>query len=98
MIKYRLDVAGLKASITLKETDPNTGSAIVVKGDPEAVETVNFWLSSAYGAFGHLIGNYTTPIDLAAAMNKSPSYIEVVESSGPVPQKFDPKIPKDAMT
>ena len=98
MIKYRLNVAGLPASVTLKETDPNTGSAVVVKGDPEAVETVNFWLSSAYGAFGHLIGNYTTPIDLAATMNKLPSYMEIVESSGPVPKKFDPKIPKNAVT
>ena len=98
MIKYRLNVAGLPASVTLKETDPNTGAAVIVEGDPEAVEAVNLWLSGAYGAFGHLIGNYTTPIDLAAAMNKLPSYMEVVESSGPIPRRFDPKIPKDAVT
>lgn len=69
------------------------------------------WLDSAYGAFGHSIGDSTSPIDLDAAIKKGPSAVwmgkmakfllgyrfQLLEGAELV-KSYDPKIPLDTLT
>lgn len=70
MIRYKLNdnFDGTEAIVSLDARDPNEYAEIEYSGDKELTDTVRSWLSSAAGAFGHLIGERTTAIDLDAAL------------------------------
>jgi hypothetical protein len=99
MLRYRL----LKlVTVSLEATDPNASVSIEYDpGDtPDLADLIRRTLTRQYGAFGHLIGENTTPIDLTAAMN-SPAmqYFQpvLIEGEGIV-TSYDPGIPPGAIT
>jgi len=97
MIKYKLrgDI-----TVSLNSNDPNKSAKIQIEGDEEVVAMVRDRLLSSYGAFGHLIRETTTPIDLNAALKSGnfrlfqPQIIEGAE----LVKVYDPKVPPDALT
>lgn len=102
MLSYRLIYSATKEEIivSLKSDDPNKSARIEYEGDDYLIRVIKGWLEHEYGAFGHLIGNGTTPIDLNAAMhskNASAWSPEIIEGHDLV-KRYDPGIPPGAMT
>ncbi|MBD2025236.1 hypothetical protein [Leptolyngbya sp. FACHB-711] len=97
MLKFRLKYG---AEVWVNSIDPNESAMIEFSGNQDWVEIIRDQLKRQYGAFGHLIGTSTTPIDLAAAL-RSPGMArfqpELIEGAELV-ERYDPKIPKDAVT
>lgn len=96
MISYTVDIAGRSATVTLDASNQESSGTLSYSG--AAADRLQQWLSSAYGAFGHIIGESATPTDLAAAMDKAPAYIDVIRISGPIPKQWSPNLPKNALT
>lgn len=74
---------------------------IQYKSDDEAaIAQLQEWLECQGGAFGHILRDRTTPLDLEAVLTRpaaqqfSPKRI----SGGELVQDFDPGIPDGAMT
>lgn len=96
MLKYQLR----GAIVSLDSSSPNQSAEIQYQGLPATVAEIKRTLSSSYGAFGHLIGNSATPIDLDAAMKSErmkPYNPKLMEGEDLV-QKYDPEIPPGAIT
>lgn len=97
MLKYRTKYG---VEVWIDSKDPNASAKIQYSGNEVMVDVISDRLARQYGAFGHLIGSATTPIDLDAAM-KSPEMKEyrpqLIEGEDMV-KKYDPKIPKGAIT
>jgi len=100
MLRYQLKD---NITISLDSNDPNKAAEIQVegqKGDEEAVASVKNQLLRSYGAFGHMIRETTTPIDLNAALESGdfkefrPQIVEGEE----LVKLYNPKIPPDAQT
>lgn len=98
MIEYRIDYAGMIVTVSIDAVNPSDRAVIQYSGEKRAVVIVENWLTFAYGAFGHLIGGETTPIDLDAAISTMPDVFKLVESTGPIPQRYNPEIPEDSLT
>jgi len=99
MIVYDLSYAGSRrVSVALDAIRPNELAEIRYSGREQAVRFTQQWLSMAHGAFGHLIGTETTPIDLAYAMGQLPPELELIAAAGDIPTSFDPDIPAGAVT
>lgn len=98
MIKYLL--RRLNVIVFLESDDPNASAAIQCEGDAERVEVARYYLSAQYGAFGHLIGSATTPIDLDAAIlsPKMQEYRPELVEGAELVEKYDPGIPEGAIT
>lgn len=98
MIRYELRAVDVIVSVN--SSNPNTSAAIAFQGAPEKVERVRSRLSLCSGAFGHLIGESTTPIDLHAAMNQPEmqQYLPVLVQGTELVQNYDPDIPGDSVT
>ena len=99
MIVYDLSYAGgRRVSVVLDATRPNQPAEIRYGGDSQGVQFIRNWLPLRHGAFGHLIGTETTPIDLAYAMGKLPPELELIAAAGDIPTSFDPGIPDGSVT
>ena len=99
MIIYDLSYAGgRRVSVVLDATRPNQPAEIRYSGREQAVRFTQQWLSMAHGAFGHVIGTETTPIDLAYAMGQLPPELQLIASAGDIPTSFDPGIPDGSVT
>jgi hypothetical protein len=66
VIKYALTINGNPASVAVDSNDPNASAFIKITGDDG---TFADWLALQCGAFGHLIGESTSPIDLDYALS-----------------------------
>ena len=105
MIKYRaFDAIGGEYIVSVDSNNPNASEKISItvgdEGDDRFVPIIREWLEHEYGAFGHIIGTHTTPIDLDAAMHSRDSKKfrpEIVEGQELV-KSYDPGIPKAAIT
>jgi hypothetical protein len=97
MLRYQL--AG-DVTISLNSNDPNKSANIQIEGDEKVVALVRDRLLRSYGAFGHMIRETTTPIDLNAALKSDdfkefrPQIVEGAELVG----VYDPRIPPGAIT
>lgn len=100
MIKYRLQIGESAIEVLIAVEDGNATGELLYEGDAERVASFRSLLAYQYGAFGHLIGSATTPIDLDAAM-RSPAMAqwqpELIEGAALV-ASYDPAIPEDAVT
>lgn len=100
MIKFRLQIGEASVEVSIAVDDGNKTGIIEYEGDADIVELLRDLLAFEYGAFGHLIGSATTPIDLDAAM-KSPALAqwqpELIEGAELV-ASYDPGIPEGAVT
>lgn len=68
MLRYKLTTAHGDVLIALDGGQPNRISPIAYDGSPRAILTIKRWLHYEVGAYGHPIGDWTTPVDLKAAM------------------------------
>lgn len=112
MLKYRLigsedsikGVAHAKLNdvvyVSVDSTNPNRASAISYSGNPEVIAEIQEWLTYEYGAFGHSIGNNTTPIDLDAAMHskEAKQFKPKIVVGAELVKNYDPGIPEGAVT
>lgn len=101
MIKYKLSdlFEGTEAIVSLPVSKLNEYAAIQYSGDKDLVSSVRSWLPSETGAFGNLIGERTTAIDLDAAMKTDAARQfdpELIEGQRLV-SNYDPQVPDDAV-
>lgn len=99
MLQYKL-AAITPVTVTLASNKPNTPAEIKYEGNDEAVYQVRSVLESSYGAFGHIIGKHTTPIDLDVAMKSSnlKDFYPRLLKGGDLVKDYDPKIPEGSLT
>ncbi len=87
--------------VSLASDDPNKGALLQFSGNGYAIERVRDILANSYGAFGHQIGDATTPIDLHYAMNNTKNLVEyqpqLLEGEDLV-RSYDPGIPPGAVS
>lgn len=90
-----------EVTIKLDSDKPNIAAPIQIEGLEVFVEDVRRILRTATGAFGHLIGEGTTPIDLHAAISNSSELAEyepkIIEGEDLV-KSYNPQIPKGSIT
>lgn len=107
MIQYRITTNNAEVIISLDADDPNHFADIQYEGDSDLLEIVTMWLPFAFGAFGHLIGENTSPIDLDAAIKKGlkplllkfmPDYKWELLIGADLVKIYDPCIPPGAFT
>ena len=107
MIQYKITANNAEVIITLDADDPNDFADVQYEGDSELLEIVKMWMSSATGAFGHFIGENTSPIDLDAAIKFGPkplllkfmpNYKWELLVGADLVKIYDPGIPKGALT
>ena len=97
MIKYELRNG---VTVRLNSNDGNESAMIEYDGEPDMVEMVRDRLLQSYGAFGHMIRESTTPIDLDCALKSEkfrlfrPQCVEGAE----LVERYDPGIPPGAIT
>lgn len=100
MLIYKLQAPEGEVQVTLNSDQPNRSALVEFEGGSVAVSQVRNWLRREYGAFGHFIGNRTTPIDLAAAMSKPRAKIfspKLVTGEELIAQ-LDPGLPPGAIS
>jgi len=98
MIRYDLRYKNSIASVILNAKSPDQSTLIQYEGSPSVVNLLKDWLPYAYGAFGHLIGESTTPTDLKVAMLSLPKGFTVAASMGDIPQDIKANIPDGSVT
>jgi hypothetical protein len=96
-----------QVEVAIAALNANTAGAIQYSylGEPvlsrSRIREVSETLERCHGAFGHIIGQATSPIDLHAAM-RSPQMQKfspvMVEGEEFLRDGYDPKIPKGART
>lgn len=67
MMKYLCRTHLGEVQVCLHANEPNQPGALEVSGPDRAVAMVQRWLRSATGAFGHMLGDTPTPVDLHCA-------------------------------
>lgn len=103
MIQYEMfDSSNNKILIELSSALPNQRSKIVCKGEDGPVKTLQESLSFNFGAFGHRIGDVTSPIDLDVALktlekNKQIFNLKILKGSELV-SVYDPELPNGSNT
>lgn len=99
MISYTLTVGSNPITISLDVDNPNERTPILYQGDRKSVEEIRDWLKFEPGAFGHLIGEITTPVDLHYVMTSSPEaaqYTPVLTIGADLVTSYLTNIPPDA--
>lgn len=101
MIEYKLiDKVRRTVTISLDAASPNERANIVIAGDESLKTIISDILSRSYGAFGHTIGEVTSPIDLNSALLNSAFSdfaIELMQGKELV-SSYDPLVPEGAVT
>lgn len=97
MIKYQLKYG---TGVWIDVDDPNASGEIQYSGQTEYIAGVRETLSRQTGAFGHLIGSVTTPIDLDAAMKgaEMQRFRPQIAEGSELVKTYDPGLPKGAIT
>lgn len=98
MIKYEVKVNNATVYVSLNTNYPNEKVLLIYEGDSANIGNFKQFLENACGAFGHTIGQATTPIDLHCAMLKQQQFqAKLIEGQNLV-TKYDPEIPDGAVT
>lgn len=74
MYQYQLTHSTGFVLVSLATNDPNSFVPIEFEGESGAVAEIREWLYYQTGAFGHLIGEKTSPMDLQSAMARATKY------------------------
>jgi hypothetical protein len=100
MIEYQLSTPEGSVRVVLNSRAPNTPHPIAYEGNPAAIALVREWLESEYGAFGHFVGDATTPIDLAVAMahDRAKPFAPKLLRGEELIQPVELDLPDDAVT
>lgn len=101
MIKYELiDKVRRTIAISLEAASPHERANIVITGDESLKIIVSDELSRSHGAFGHTIGEVTSPIDLDSALRSSAfsGYRIKLTQGAELVSSYDSGIPKGAVT
>lgn len=100
MLEYQVIVNGDRLNVSLDTTNPNERAQLTYQGSKEAISSFRPWLSRRTGAFGHLLKEATTPIDLHYVMNSSTAvkYSPVLVNGNDIVQKYDPQIQANEVT
>lgn len=61
---YRLYTVAGVVEVTVRAESPVGLAPISYQGNPKAVQTVREWLSEERGLTGHILGEFTSPVDL----------------------------------
>lgn len=99
MIAFELTTNWGLVTVSLDAPDDQTTVPIHYEGESLAIQAVKRWLPYQGGAFGHLIGNATTPIDLHACMVLNiDSAFQPRFKEGSIPQAYELDIPDGAVS
>jgi hypothetical protein len=99
MLIYQLTTPAGTVQVSLNSLSSQESSEILFEGNPEAIAPVRRWLKFEYGAFGHMIGDHTTPTDLDFAMQSdraaafSPQRLEGAELIN-----YQPGLPDESLS
>jgi hypothetical protein len=97
MIRYKITNELSDCIISLDSGSPSQPAEIKITGKGE--NEVKAWLLTQYGAFGHLIRERTTPIDLDSALKGAKDWkVELLEGAGLVASYALPGLPPEALT
>lgn len=105
MLKYKLfDRISGEYIVSLNSKIPNVGAKIEITtstgGDDRFIPIIRNWLQHECGAFGHIIGEATTPIDLDAAMHSKDAleFRPEIMAGAELVKSYNPGIPEGAVT
>lgn len=84
------------AIVSLNVSKPNQEAPIQYKGDRELVDFIKNQMATAIGAFGTLVGDRATPIDLDHALKSLPFAVEATKGADMV-ATYDPETPDEAI-
>lgn len=96
MIKYEIKVGSSTIYISLNANSPNERGLIIYEGNSSSVSNFKTFIEKSYGAFGHIIGQATTPIDLHYAMSNQQQF-KAILIEGEI-TSYDPEIPDGSIT
>lgn len=94
MIKYSIRLEDEIVDVVLTTQNPNERSLLVFLGTDKAVRQCQEWLSEQTGAFGHLIGETTSAIDLDAALKNQNDYRWRLSEGSENIKQYDSGLPK----
>ncbi|MBD2314576.1 hypothetical protein H6G20_23180 [Desertifilum sp. FACHB-1129] len=97
---YKFYLPNLGVTVSLEVEDPNASAEMKFEGEKPQVRLTRAELHGAYGAFGHTIDTWATPIDLHCALvtaAQSDRRFEFEMTEGQI-DSYDPGIPPDAIT
>jgi hypothetical protein len=100
VIKYLVTVEQESVEIAINVSYPNEKAEIQYSGDKVAIALFSKWLGRQSGAFGHLIGQATSPIDLHCVLSKpeAKQYQPQIIEGKELVKSYDPQIPDGAIT
>jgi hypothetical protein len=86
--------------VRLDAERPHAVAALAYDGPSEAVDAVRAFLERQTGAFGHLIGAETSPVDLHAALCSPRGQLlrPVIEAGDELVASYDPELPDRALS
>lgn len=89
-----------EAIVSLDVDDPNATAEITFEGDNTLIERCKLFLATATGAFGHLIEDRTSAIDLDYAFksDEGQTYSPEIIKGKKLIKNYDPGIPEDSFT
>ncbi|MEH1789643.1 MAG: hypothetical protein V7L23_29835 [Nostoc sp.] len=97
MFKYQLIN---EVIVVLNVTSGNEKSKIIYEGDLDSIAVIRNFLETSYGAFGHIIGDATTPIDLhyAFSSKQAQQFQPKLLEGEDLVKSYNPEIPDNAVT
>jgi hypothetical protein len=96
---FKIEFGEKQATVSLSSKGPNDYAEQRWEGRPEPVAMVRRYLDGASGAFGHLLDDVTTPIDLHyAVFSRLERFSPVVVEGADLVEVYDPGIPEGAVT
>lgn len=100
MIIYQLSSFLGDVTVSLDVSSRDETALIYCQGDEDAVSLVYPDIKASYGAFGHLLGERTTAIDLSAAMHKDPllQYQPQLTSGEELVASYEVELPEGEFT
>ena len=96
MLKYEVNFQGSIFFVSLDSSSGNARSQINYEG-ADSTELRSL-VSRMTGAFGHLIGEYTTPIDLHCAFLNQGELLATLIEGKELVKSYDPEIPEGSVT
>jgi hypothetical protein len=98
VFKYEINVDNDKIYVSISANSPNERALLIYEGSEKGVAMVRDFVKNSYGAFGHTIGEATSPIDLHYAMSNQKVFQATLIEGQDLAEKYDPDIPEGAVT